>query len=73
MTPHRQELVYALLLVTNHRHSHIACVVGLHKHQEWMLGTIGIPQREDSVVLEAVGRVDVLIQTTILAIDIHID
>ena len=38
-----------------------------------MLGTVGIPQREDSVVLEAVGRVDVLIQTTILAINIHID
>ena len=39
-----QQAVYALLLVANHRHSHIACLRRLHQHQEGVLGTVCIPQ-----------------------------
>ena len=73
VAPDRKQSVYALLLMTNHRHSHVTGLVRLHQHQERMLGTIGIPQGENGIVGEAVCLVHVLVQSPILSIHIHIN
>lgn len=37
-----------------------------------MLGTVGVPKGEDGIVGKSIGLVDVLVQTTVAAIDILI-
>ena len=73
MAPDGQHTVRTLLLVTNHRHSHIACLLWLHQHKEGVLGAVGIPQREDSIVAKTICLMDILVQAAILTIDVHIN
>ena len=73
VAPDRKQSMYALLLMTNHRHSHVTGLFGLHQHQERMLSTIGIPQRKNGIVGKSICLMSVLVQSSIFSIHIHIN
>ncbi len=71
--PYGQGAVDALLAVLQHALHHVGVALGLQQVEERMQGTVGVPEREHRVVGEAFGLVDVVVETTVLAVDIHID
>ena len=73
VTPDGKQSVDALLLVANHGHGHVSCSSGLHQHEEGVFGAIGVPKREYGVVLESSCAVDVLVQSAVSAIHVHVD
>ena len=60
MGPDRQHPVHALAPVGQHRLHHVPGALRLQDGQPRMLGSVRIPQREDGVVREPVGLVDVV-------------
>ena len=71
--PHRQEVMNALLLVSNHRLYHIGVATGLEQSEQRMFCTVGVPKREDGIVGEAIGLMYVSVESAILAVYIHVD
>ncbi len=71
--PHRQSLVYALLIVSHHRLSHVGAPLREdHVHQR-MLGSERVPYRKHRVVREPVSLMDIVVETTVFPIHIHVD
>ena len=71
--PHRKHVMYALLIMFQHRLHEVGIALRLqHVHQR-MEGTVGVPKREHGVVGEAVGMVYVVVETAVVAVDVHVD
>ena len=54
-------MVHALLLVRQHGARHVGIALGLEEGEQGMLGTIGVPEGEDGVMVEALSRVDIAV------------
>ena len=72
VAPDREHAVGALLLMADHRHGHISGLLGLHQREQRMFGAVGVPQREDGIVREAIGLVDLPVETAVLAVHVHV-
>ena len=71
-TPDRQHAVYTLLLMLDHRFYHIRIAFRFHQIEERMFRTVCIPKRENRIVSKSFGLMDIVIQTTIRTVHIHI-
>ena len=66
--------MHALLGVVNHRGNHIAGSFRLDDVQQRMLGTVGVPQRENRIVdISFVVLVNIVVHPTIFSVNILID
>ena len=63
----------ALLAMLEHGLHHVGVALGLQHIEQGMEGTIGVPKREDGVVGEAFGLMDVMVDAAVLSVHIHID
>ena len=73
VTPHRQHRVHALVEVGQHAGDHVGIALGLDEIQQWVQRAVGIPQRKNRVVGEALRLVDVLVQPAVGAVDVLVD
>ena len=64
--PDRQQMIDALVVMGQHRVDHVGVALGLNQGEQRMLGAIGVPERKDRVVGEALGAMDVLVEAAIL-------
>ena len=65
--------MHALLLVCYHRLHHVCVTRRFKESEQRMLCTIGVPQREDGVVVKSLCTVDVTVKSTILVVNVHVD
>ena len=72
MRPHRQQSVHTLLAVSQHGGNHVGVAFGLQQVEQGMQGAVGVPQREHGVIGESFGLMDVVVQPSVLPIDVHI-
>ena len=56
-----------------HRTHHIGVALGLDEAQQRMQGAVGVPQREDRIVLKASGLVHGAVYATIAPVDVGVD
>ena len=70
--PYRKQVMYALLLVCNHRAHHVRVTACLEESEQGMLGAIGVPKREDGVVGESLCAVNVAVESAILMVYVHV-
>jgi len=68
--PNGQDVEGALLLDANHALCHVPSLFRLDEVEQGMFGAICVPEREDSVVGEAVGLMYLHVASTVFAIDI---
>ena len=73
VAPYRQHVVRALLVVRQHRGYHILRLPGLEQRQEGVLCAVGVPEREDGVVGEALRLVEFVVEPAIEPVHILID
>ena len=72
VAPDGKHVVYALVAMGDHRPHHVGVALREEEIEERVLGTVGIPQREDRIVGKALGVVDVMVHTAVRAVDVHI-
>ena len=64
--------MHALPLVGEHRLDHLAVALGLRDRQQRVLRPVRVPQREDVVVGEPVGVVDVAVEAPVAPVHVHV-
>ena len=62
----------ALLLVFEHRRSHIVGAVGMHQQEQGMLGAVCVPKGEDGVVVIAAAVVDFSVQAAVGSVHVAV-
>ena len=68
MAPDRQDLVHTLFAVRQHGEDSVAVVFGLKEIEPRVQRAVGVPEREDGEVGEALGAVHVSIEPAVLAV-----
>ncbi len=71
--PDRQHMVNALVIMRQHRVYHIRGTFLLQDGEQRMECPVGVPEREGCIVGEIAGCVDILIQSPLVSVGIHID
>ena len=73
VAPDRQCMMHALCAMLQHALRNVGSDLPIDEVEQGMQRPIGVPHREDGVVGKSIGLVDVVIQSSVLAIHIHID
>ena len=68
--PDREHLLYALIIMRQHRVGDIGVYILMHKVEPGMQGTVGVPQRQGCIVRETFSLFDVLVQPSETAVGI---
>ena len=66
-------MMHALSAMLQHALRNVGIDLPIDEVEQGMQRPIGVPHREDGVVGKSIGLVDVVIQSSVLAIHIHID
>ncbi len=73
MAPYGQHMMHALVVMGQHRFDHVVVPFRLNDVEQGMQRPVGVPERENSVVGEFVGSMDILVQPTVAAVHIFVN